>query len=219
MTKNLISIEHLTWGYQNNTSPVFRDFNFQFDQGQFVVLSWKSGTGKSSLVKLLLWQEDAPAKSIYYKGDDIMKFSVKEAQAYRKNIGVVFQDYKLLDRMTVKANILYPLRLSDYTTSMIDAKYNTIVDVLDLHLLSDTPVKFLSGGHQQKVAIARALITDPEIIIVDEPTWNLDWEDTKRIADILLDLHKTWVAILFISHDLHLIEYMKLKGTISVVTL
>ena len=219
MTKNLISVEHLTWGYHNTTSSVFHDFNFQLDQGQFVVLSWKSGMGKSSLVKLLLGQEDAPAKSIYYKGDDIMKFSVTEAQAYRKNIGIVFQDYKLLDRMTVKENILYPLRLSDYTASMIDAQYNRIVDLLHLHLLSDVPVKFLSGGHQQKVAVARALITDPAIIIVDEPTWNLDWEDTKRIADILLDLHKTWVTILFISHDLHLIEYMKLKGTISVVTL
>ena len=106
--------------------------------------------GKSSLVKLLLGQEDAPAKSIYYKGDDIMKFSVTEAQAYRKNIGIVFQDYKLLDRMTVKENILYPLRLSDYTASMIDAQYNRIVDLLHLHLLSDVPVKFLSGGHKPK---------------------------------------------------------------------
>ena len=140
-------------------------------------------------------------------------------QAYRRNIGVVFQDYKLLDRLTVKDNITYPLRIAELDDETIVDKYEKVVELLHLHKYVDTPVKLLSGGYKQKVAIARALVSHPEFIMADEPTGNLDREDTKRIADVLLDLHDTGVTILLVTHDLHLIEYMKLKQDIRVVTL
>lgn len=219
MSKNLISIQKLMWGYDDSPSLVFDGFDFSLNQWEFTVLSGKSGTGKSSLIKLLLGQVDLPVKSIYHRGDDIGRYSYDEMQAYRRGIGVVFQDYKLLDWMTVKDNILYPLRIAELSQETIEQKYNDVLDLLNLHKYVDTPVKLLSGGHKQKVAIARALVHNPEFIMADEPTGNLDREDTKNIADILLDLHGKWVTILLVTHDLHLIEYMKLKKAISVVHL
>jgi ABC-type ATPase involved in cell division len=186
---HLITISDLTWGYDDSPSFVFDHFDFHLDKGEFVVLSGKSGAGKSSLVKLLLGQESAPAKSIYHRGEDISKYTPDELQLYRRNIGVVFQDYKLLEWLTAKDNILYPLRIAALSDEEIQAKYEYVVDLLHLHKYIDEPVKLLSGGHKQKVAIARALINHPEFIMADEPTGNLDREDTKRIADVLLDLH------------------------------
>ena len=207
------------WGYDDSPSLVFDGFDFSLDQWTFTVLSGKSGTWKSSLIKLLLGQVDLPVKSIYHKGDDIARYSYNEMQAYRRNIWVVFQDYKLLDWMTVKDNILYPLRIAELSSETIEEKYNYVVNLLNLHKHAETPVKLLSGWHKQKVAIARALVHNPEFIMADEPTWNLDWEDTKNIADILLDLHSKGITILLVTHDLHLIEYMKLKKAINVVHL
>jgi len=214
-----MTIDDLTWGYDDSPSLVFDHFDFHLDQGEFVVLSGKSGAGKSSLIKMILGEVALPVKSIYHKGEDIARYSYDEMQAYRRNIGVVFQDYKLLDRLTVKDNITYPLRIAELDDETISTKYERVVDLLHLHKHTDTPAKLLSGGHKQKVAIARALVTNPEFIMADEPTGNLDREDTKRIADVLLDLHATGVTILLVTHDLHLIEYMKLKQDIRVVTL
>lgn len=189
MTNHLITITDLTWGYDDSPSLVFDHFDFHLDKGEFVVLSGKSGAGKSSLVKLLLGQVSAPVKSIYHKGEDMARYSYAELQLYRRNIGVAFQDYKLLEWMTAKDNILYPLRISELDPETIEQKLHAVVELLHLQKYIDTPVQLLSGGYKQKVAIARALIHDPEFIMADEPTGNLDREDTKRIADVLLDLH------------------------------
>lgn len=217
MGNHLITVTDLSWGYDDSPSLVFDSFDFHLDQGEFVVLSGKSGAGKSSLVKLLLGQVSAPAKSIYHKGEDMARYSYDELQLYRRNIGVIFQDYKLLEWMTAKDNILYPLRISELDPETIEQKFNAVVELLHLQKYIDTPAQLLSGGYKQKVAIARALIHDPEFIMADEPTGNLDREDTKRIADVLLDLHSKWVTIMLVTHDLHLIEYMKLKKSIRVV--
>lgn len=219
MTNHLITVTDLTWGYDESPSLVFDHFDFHLDQGEFVVLSGKSGAGKSSLVKLLLGQVSAPAKSIYHKGEDLARYSYDELQLYRRNIGVVFQDYKLLEWMTAKDNILYPLTIAQVDPETIEQKFAAVVELLHLQKHIDTPVQLLSGWHKQKVAIARALIHDPEFIMADEPTGNLDREDTKRIADVLLDLHGKWVTVMLVTHDLHLIEYMKLKKEIRVVHL
>ena len=140
-------------------------------------------------------------------------------QSYRRGIGVVFQDYKLLDWLTVKENIVYPLRIANLSQEEIDQKYNYVADTLYLHKYADEKIPLLSDGYKQKVAIARALVNHPEFIMADEPTGNLDWEDTKRIADAFIDLHSKGVTILMVTHDVHLIEYMKLKRELRVVNL
>jgi len=216
---NLINISNLTWGYDNSPSLTFHHFDFYLNKGEFVVLSWKSGSWKSSLIKILLGQELVPWKSVYHRWEDISKYTYDDMQQYRRQIGVVFQDYKLLEWLTAKENVLYPLHIAQLDAETIQLKYDYIVNLFKLYKYIDDPVKFLSGWYKQKIAIARALINNPEFVMADEPTGNLDWEDTKHIADTFLNLHNNWVTILLVTHDVHLIEYMKLKWNIRVVTL
>lgn len=210
--KLLIHIKDLSWQYADGHHLVFEHFNFALYSGDFSVVVGKSGVGKSTLVKFLIGQLRAPAKTMYHFNDDMAKFTSHEMQKYRKNIGVVFQDYKLLDWLTVRENIIYPLKIAELGPTLIDMKLKKVVDLLHMEDMLNTPVHVLSGGHKQKVAIARALINNPEFIIADEPTGNLDWEETKKVADTLLDLNSHGVTVVLVSHDVHLIEYIKLKN-------
>jgi len=145
MANHLITITDLTWGYDDSPSLVFDHFNFHLDQGEFVVLSGKSGAGKSSLVKLFLGQVSAPAKSLYHKGEDLARYSYDEMQIYRRNIGIVFQDHKLLEWLSAKDNILYPLRIAQTDPETTEHKLNAVVELLHLQKYIDTPVQLLSG--------------------------------------------------------------------------
>jgi len=172
---------------------------------------WKSGTGKSTLVKFMMGAIRAPLKSIYHKREDMARYSDYEIQMFRRKVWIVFQDYQLVEDFTVKENIEYPLRLYEVGDSIVDRKFLTIRNRLWLQDIQNTKVKFLSGGEKQKVAIARALIHDPEFVIADEPTWNLDWEHTQQIADLLIETNRLGNTVFLITHDIHLLEYLKYK--------
>lgn len=127
---------------------------------------------------------------------------------------MVFQDYKLMDDMTVKENISYPLKIYGLAESVIANKFDAMKTKLGLQKLVNTPIKFLSAGEKQKVCIARALIHEPEFIIADEPTGNLDWEHTQQIADLLIQTNLVGNTVLLITHDIHLLNYLKEKHKI-----
>lgn len=175
----------------------------------------KAGVGKTTLAKFLIGELKAPYKSIFHKREDLAKFTDDDMQSYRRKIGVVFQDYKLLEEITVKENITYPLRLYGLWESIIESKFSAIKDTLGLQHIAHTPVKFLSAGEKQKVCIARALIHDPEFIIADEPTGNLDREHTQQIADLLIKTNTMGNTVVLITHDIHLVNYLKEKHTIK----
>jgi cell division transport system ATP-binding protein len=208
----LINIKDLSWAYPNGHHLVFDHFNFALYKGDFVVVQGKSGTGKTTLVHFLIGNHQLPARTMYHGQEDMSKFSASEMQRYRKSIGVVFQDYKLLDWLTVEENIAYPLKIAWLGQSLIDMQVKKVAHLLHLEDSLHTPVEVLSGGHKQKVGIARALVSNPEFIIADEPTGNLDREETKKVADTLLDLNAQGITVVFVTHDVHLIEYMKLKN-------
>lgn len=207
----LLDVKDLLWGYDESPSFLFQKFNFQLFKGDFHILTGKSGVGKSTLVKLLTRRLMPPIKSLYHKNEDISKFSDEEVQLYRRKIGVVLQDYKLIDHLSVEKNIMYPLQLLQTDSHIIEKNLYTVLDMLQLHALQHEPVKNLSGGEKQKVAIARAIIHVPEFLIADEPTGNLDSEQSRMIADILIDLNKGGHTILFITHDQTLIDYINKK--------
>jgi cell division transport system ATP-binding protein len=212
----LIDVKDLTRWYEDSPYVLFDKFNFALYSGDFTIIMWKSGCGKSSLVKLLIWEKKCPTRSIYYKREDISKYWDDEIQYYRRKLWIVFQDYKLINSLSVRDNITYPLRIYELSEVIIQEKFKAIVDELQIDYLIDYPVKYLSGGEKQKVSLARALIHDPEFIIADEPTWNLDWEHTQQLWDILIDLNKSWNTVLLITHDVHLLNYIKNKYKVNI---
>lgn len=212
----LIDVKDLTWWYEDSPYLLFDKFNFALYSGDFTIIMWKSGCGKSSLVKLIIWQKKAPPKTIYHKREDISRYSDDEVQLFRRKVWIIFQDYKLINSLSVKDNITYPLRIYNLWDTIIDSKYEKIKKDLDIDYLSDYPVKYLSGWEKQKVWLARALIHDPEFIIADEPTWNLDREHTQQIWDMLIDVNKKWNTVLLITHDVHLLNYLKEKYSVNI---
>lgn len=207
----LIDIKNLTRGYPESPSMLFHKFNFALYKNDFCVIVGKSGVGKSTLVKFIMGEIKVPYRTIYHMREDLARYSDFEIQMFRRKIGTVFQDYKLMDELSVKENITYPLRLYEVGEEIVERKFRNLKEKLGLHDLQHMPIKALSGGEKQKVSIARALIHEPEFIIADEPTGNLDWEYTQKIADLLIESNRMGNTVLLITHDIHLLEYLKLK--------
>ncbi len=211
----LIHSQDLSWGYPWSPKLVFHKLNFWLYKNDFAVITWVSGSGKSTLAKLILGQYQTKRKMLFHGHEDMSRFSDSELQKFRRRIGVIFQDFKLIEWKTVTENVIYPLTIMWHTPLNKMTKLNKILKRLGLHNHKNTIVKYLSWGEKQKVAIARALIHDPEFIIADEPTWNVDNDEKNKIADILIDLHKLGHTVMFITHDTYLKKYIQKKTTIS----
>lgn len=205
---SLIDIQHLTWHYPDDQQLIFNNFSLQVHTGDFCFLVGKSGSGKTTLVKFLMRQLTPPIKMIFFNKEDIARFSRTEVQAYRSRVGVVFQDFKLIDWMTVRENIIYPLKLHQQGIGPATDYLNHLLELLKLtHRKHAYPAQ-LSWGERQRVAIARALVLHPKFVIADEPTWNIDDEAARVIADTFIKLHQEGNTILFITHDRNLQAYI-----------
>ncbi|HBB03495.1 TPA: hypothetical protein DCZ39_01130 [Patescibacteria group bacterium] len=187
----LIEIKDLSRGYRDNPTPLFKNLSLSLETNQFFVLTGKSGTGKSTLVKFITGKLTPPTETIFYNQQDISTFTDDDIQILRKRLGIVFQDYQLLEDLTVRENIIYPLHLYELGEAVIDSKLRQVLQKVNVKHLLETPVKLLSAGEKQRVSLARALIHDPEFIIADEPTGNLDRENTQIVADILIEANKS----------------------------
>lgn len=214
-TTPLIEIKNLSRWYRDNPLPLFEKLSLSLQQNEFFVLTGKSGTGKTTLVKFIIGKLTPPEKTIFYNKQDISTFTWDDIQILRKRLGIIFQDYQLLEDLTVKENIIYPLYLYDLGESVIESKLRQVLQKVNIKHLLDKPAKLLSSGEKQRVALARALIHDPEFIIADEPTGNLDRENTQIVADILIEANKAGNTVFLITHDIHLLNYLKDKYTIK----
>ena len=215
----LIAIKDLTRWYPDTKKLLFKKLNFELYKWDFTVIIWKSGVGKSTIVKFLIWQFRPFERTVYYKMDDMARYTDADIQNYRRKIWIVFQDYKLIDALSVKENITYPLRIQWDDENTIQMKYRNITTKLHIEDINKLDCNALSGWEKQKVAIARAMINNPEFVIADEPTWNLDREYTQEIGDLLVEANKSWNTILLITHDVHLLNYVKSKTKINVFKL
>lgn len=215
----LIAIKDLTRWYPDSKKPLFRKLNFELFKWEFTVIIWKSGVWKSTIVKFLIWQFRPYTRTVYYRMDDMAHYTDEDIQRYRRKIWIVFQDYKLIDALSVKENIVYPLRIQWDDDATIQAKYRNITSKLHIEDINKLDCNTLSGWEKQKVAIARAMVNNPEFIIADEPTGNLDWEYTQEIGDLLVEANNSWNTILLITHDVHLLNYIKSKTNVNVFQL
>lgn len=214
----LINIAGLTWGYPQQPA-LFNNFHFELEKGDFCFVMGPSGKGKTTLIKILMRQILTGRKMVFYKDEDLARFTEQEVQTYRRKIGVVFQDYKLVPDKTVAENILFPLEMMHVSHEVAEQKLEKLLEQIHMTHKRDEKAYALSGWEKQKVAIARALITDPEFIIADEPTGNLDREASKMIADILIEAHKAWNTIMFITHSIELLTYVQQKHNIRLFSM
>ncbi len=204
----MISFDNVTKVYQKDWVAL-QDISFFIDKGEFVFVNGPTGAGKSTLLQLI-YKETDPTKGTVKVFDQNLRFlKQKHIPKFRRKIGVIFQDFKLLQDRTLEENVAFALEVTDISPRDIRKKMMEILTYLRLsHKKFSYPYQ-LSGGEQQKVAIARALVRDPYILLADEPTGNLDAKSSQDIIDIMLDINYKGTTVLMATHDLKLVKKVK----------
>ncbi|MGB4438681.1 MAG: cell division ATP-binding protein FtsE, partial [Sedimentibacter sp.] len=195
----------------NNVSKIYKkeftavkNINLKIDSGEFIFIVGKSGAGKSTLIKLLLREINPSDGVITYNGQDITKIRKRNVAEHRRKIGFVFQDYRLLPKMTVYENIAFAMEMICCNSKNIRREVPLVLSMVGLSDKAKHYPDELSGGEQQRVAIARAVINKPETIIADEPTGNLDPETSKGIMRILTEINKRGTTVIMATHDINI---------------
>ena len=205
----LIKVEHAYKIYKNGTTAV-ADLSVTIDKGEFVFVIGTTGSGKSTFIKML-YREEKPTKgSVIVGGIDVAKLRNSKVYKLRRKLGVVFQDFKLLPKLTVYENVAFALETLGIPESEIRPKVLKAIDAVGLKEKTRNLPSELSGGEQQRVAIARAIVNNPKLLICDEPTGNLDPETSKGIMKILENINQTLgTTIIMATHDKELVNKMK----------
>ena len=195
--------------YSNGVGAIY-DLSLTINKGEFVFIIGGSGSGKSTLIKMLYREEKPSRGEIVLGGENVAKLRNSKVYKLRRKIGVVFQDYKLLPKLTVYENVAFALEVIGADNSEIRKRVIEVLDMVGLkHKLKEYPEN-LSGGEQQRVAIARAIVNKPSILICDEPTGNLDPKISKEIMKILESINKELgTTILMVTHDIDIVNDMK----------
>lgn len=186
--------------YYGKEHVALDDINLKIEKGEFVFLVGSSGAGKSTLLKLLFCEERADQGQILIGGKNILRLASKQIPYLRRNIGFIFQDFKLIQRKTVFENVALPLEIVGASQGEINRRVQEVLKLVQLeHRRKQFPA-FLSGGEQQRVAIARALVNRPAILLADEPTGNLDDELSFGIFELLKNIHTTGTTVVVATH-------------------
>jgi cell division transport system ATP-binding protein len=204
----MIIFESVTKKYPPQVTAVL-GINLHIQPGEFVSIVGQSGTGKTTLIKLLTAEEQATEGKITVGGWDITRLSQRDRPFLRRQIGVIFQDFKLLSKKTVFENVSFALEVAGKPDSMIKKHVLQLLRIVGLEDKGLRYPKHLSGGEQQRVAIARALAHHPKIIVADEPTGNLDAINTREIVDILLKIHRFGTTIVLVTHDREIVNSLQ----------
>jgi len=192
----------------SGSKEALSNVNFHLKKGEMAFLTGHSGAGKSTLLKLIALIERSTAGNIYVADSNLSKLSRHAIPYFRRNIGIIFQDYQLLHDRSVFDNVALPLIISGCVGNEINKRVHAALDKVGLlHYEKQYPIS-LSGGEQQRVGIARAVVNKPALLLADEPTGNLDPELSKDIMDLFTQFNQVGVTILIASHDIALIEEM-----------
>jgi cell division transport system ATP-binding protein len=203
--KPIIRFDHVTKTFPHNPS-VLEDVNLSIMPGEFVSLVGPSGAGKSTFLKLI-YAEEAPTEGeVFFFERPLSAIKRKHLPYYRRNIGTVFQDFKLLPQRTAFENVAYALEVDGVASDVINTEVPEVLEVVGLGDKMQKYPRQLSGGEQQRVALARAFITRPKIIIADEPTGNLDPRSTDEILSLLLEINSYGTTVLLATHNRHIVD-------------
>ncbi len=203
-----ILFKNLTKVYPPSTIAL-DNVSFGIEKGEFVSIVGKSGAGKTTLIKLFLREEEPTSGEILFNGENILEIPKKQLPALRQKIGVVFQDYKLLETKTVYENVAFAMEVVGASDEDIERDVPKVLEIVGLEDRLDSFPRELSGGEKQRVAIARAIALRPEVVVADEPTGNLDPYHTKDIIDLLLKINQMGTTVILATHDKHIVNRLK----------
>ena len=211
----MIIMEDVTKTYASGSDvPALNGINLHIQEGEFVFIVGKSGSGKSTLVKILLKELDPTSGKIYVNKKYLNKLTRKKLPYLRRDIGVVFQDFRLLPDRNIYENIAFAQKVVEAPTKKIKSNVLKMLSMVNLLDKYKSYPNELSGGEQQRVAIARALINRPSILLCDEPTGNLDPTNSNEIMKILDAVNKQGTTVLVVTHNMEIVQQMK-KRTIT----
>ena len=200
----MIRLYHVVKSYGDRDA--LRDVSFHVEKGELVYLTGPSGAGKSTLLKLLYGAERPTSGKVMIGGTDIAQLAQSQMPLVRRNVGVVFQDFKLLPRRTVGANVALALEVIGGSPEQIRRRVPAVLNIVGLKGREDTLAGVLSGGEQQRVAIARAIVNDPAILLADEPTGNLDGSMAVEVLEILQAINLRGTTVVVATHDIGLMD-------------
>lgn len=207
MSESMIRLQDVCFEYSNG-NPALHNINLSIKKGEFLFVVGHSGAGKSSLLKLLTRENIATSGKVIVNGYDLGNLKKKQVPYFRRSLGMIFQDFRLIPSMTVFDNVAFVLRVTNHSRRYIRSRVPYVLNLVDLAGKAKSYPTELSGGEQQRVAIARALATDPPFIIADEPTGNVDPSMSLQIVELLKDINQyCGTTIMMVTHEHELVRH------------
>lgn len=204
----MIKLEHVSKSYSAGI-PALNDISLNIEEGEFVFIVGNSGSGKSTLIKLLLKELEPTKGVITINNRNLNAIRRKQIPKYRRNVGVVFQDFRLLKDRNVYENVAFAQKVIGTPARLIRSSVPSMLSMVGLAAKYKSYPKQLSGGEQQRVAIARALVNQPKILLADEPTGNLDNHNAWEIMKLLEEINQKGTTVVVVTHNLEIVKAMK----------
>ncbi len=202
----LIQFDNVSKIYEDTNTKALSDFSLNIETGEFVFIVGSSGAGKSTLLKLMMREEVPTSGYININGYNLNKMKKREIPYFRRTLGIVFQDFRLIPNMNVYDNVAYAMRVIGARENAIRKRVPYLLGLVGLNSKARSKPNQLSGGEQQRVALARALANNANMIIADEPTGNVDPKMSYEIVDLLNHINADGTTVIMVTHDLHLVK-------------
>ena len=197
----MILFDTVTKKYPRTTRPAVDGVSLEVERGEFVFIVGQSGSGKSTLLRLALKEENATSGSVFVAGRELSRLPDRKVPQLRREIGTVFQDFRLLPNKTVNENVAFALQVIGKSRSEVTRVVPETLELVGLGGKENRMPHELSGGEQQRVALARALVNDPAVVLADEPTGNLDPEAAAIVLDVLREIAREGRAVVLVTHE------------------